>query len=111
MTNMEMIWIAKLPATVKQKRKVFISCCPVLDVCSQGNTKKEALDNLIEALSLFLISCFERGTINEVLKESGLTPIDKLPGKRKAFPPGFESINVPLPFQIGRKSESDPCHA
>ena len=51
---------------------IFVSCCPVLDVYSQGNTVGEAETNIAEALSAFIGSCQRRGTLHQVLEESGL---------------------------------------
>ena len=48
-----------------------VSCCPALDVYSQGDTKEESLSNLREAVQLFIASCYERGTLADVLKDSG----------------------------------------
>lgn len=59
----------ELPVRIKRKTKNFVSCCPTLDIHSQGKTKKEAIYNIIEAISLFLITCFEKGTLEAVLKE------------------------------------------
>src|SRR3990172_2232757 len=101
----------KLPASVKKKGKYFISCCPILDVCSQGETKSKALENLAEAVSLFLASCFERGTLDEVLKSCGFTPTKSLTAKQKPFPERFESIDVPIPFWIKHKKGHEVCHA
>ena len=53
----------KLPARVRKKGKWFISSCPPLDVHSQGRTKDEAERNLVDALTSFFISCYERGTL------------------------------------------------
>lgn len=61
----------RLPAGVKKKGRIFISQCPLLDVHSQGGTCAQALDNLHEAVKLFLQSCLERGTLERVLRESG----------------------------------------
>ena len=46
-----------------------VSVCPPLDVFSQGETEEAALANLAEALQLFIESCIERGTLEEVLKD------------------------------------------
>jgi len=62
---------ARLPFVVKKRQKWYLSSCPLLDVHSQGPTREEAIDNLKEALSLFLTSCFERGTLDKVLKQCG----------------------------------------
>ena len=55
---------------------LYVSHCDPLDVCSQGDTEEEAVENLIEAVQIFLSTCYEMGTLNEVLKECGLTPSD-----------------------------------
>jgi len=57
---------------VKKEGVYFIASCPVLDVHSQGRMKKTAVENLVEALQLFMETCFERGTLDEVLKDAGL---------------------------------------
>ncbi len=115
-TEMQIAMKMKVPATVKKKGKFYVSCCPILDVCSQGETKKKALDNLVEALSLFFKSCLERGTLDEVLKESGFVPVRTgIMGKRvakKPFPSRFESLDIPIPFQIiHKKDEHHQCPA
>lgn len=86
----------KLPISIKKKAKVFISYCSVLDVCSQGKTEKEAKKNLMEALRLFLISCFERGTLDAVLKECGFKAVQKT----FRFPKDGRFITVPIPFNV-----------
>ena len=63
---------AILPCTIKKRKKWFLASCTVVDMHSQGETEKEAKDNLIEALTLFFVSCFERGTLDNVLKDCGL---------------------------------------
>jgi predicted RNase H-like HicB family nuclease len=90
-----------LPATIKKKAKYFVSCCPILDVWSQGESLEKAADNLREALQLFLIDCFERGTLDKVLKESGFTAVKKPLSKRQRVIPQHE-IEVPLPFIIDK---------
>ena len=52
----------------------YISVCPPLDVFSQGETEEAALANLAEALQLFVESCYERGTLEGVLKDCGFVP-------------------------------------
>ena len=44
-----------LPFSIKKKANYFVSSCPVLDVWSQGETKEKAIENLREALQLFLL--------------------------------------------------------
>lgn len=67
---------------------MFISRCPLLDVYSQGRTKKKAIDNLKEALKLFIESCYERGTLGKVLRQSG-----------------FQTSNIESPTLVDRKHD------
>jgi len=62
----------RLPAKIRKKGRWFVSSCPSLDVHSQGHTKEEARRNLVDALVFFLESCFERGTLDAVLRGSEL---------------------------------------
>ena len=60
-----------VPAAAHFDGERFISSCELLGVMSQGETEKVALDNLVEAIQGFLETCFEMGTLDEVLKECG----------------------------------------
>jgi len=95
-----------LPFKIKKEAKYFISHCPPLDVWSQGKTENKAISNLIEAVRLFLVDCFERGTLEKVLKDCGFVALRK-PTKRHKPSPADE-INVPLPFIIDQ--EMARCH-
>ena len=64
----------ELRAKIRKKGARFISSCPLLDVFSQGRTRHEAGRNLVDALASFLTSCYERGTLDAVLRESGILP-------------------------------------
>ena len=44
----------KLTVLIEREGNEFVSRCPELNIASQGNTKKEALNNLQEAVELFL---------------------------------------------------------
>jgi predicted RNase H-like HicB family nuclease len=87
-----------LPARVRKKGKWFVSSCDPLDVHSQGRTREEAERNLQDALSSFLSSCFERGTLDDVLRESGFVARAGRPSKRS----GARSIAVPVSFSVRR---------
>lgn len=99
----------KLPYEITKRPKWFLASCPVLDVHSQGDTADIAKRNLVEALSLFLVSCFKRGTLDEVLKKCGFSPIPKAPGPLKTIPiMGRQNyLSVPIPFQVEPRTE---CH-
>ncbi len=94
----------KLPVKVTKRPKWFIASCPILDIFSQGETEKQAKNNLAEALTLFFISCFERGTLDSVLKESGFKPAHL----QHAYHPPEEPwdadnfIDLPIPFLVNQ---------
>jgi len=99
----------KVPAEIFKDGSVYVSCCPVFDVYSQGNTEEEAKNNLVEALTGFLITCYEMGTLSEVLRESGFAPADK----SILDEPDDQAVNfidVPLPFMY-TKNYPIKCHA
>lgn len=82
-----------VPAEVREDGDHFVSLCPPLDVYSQGPSEEAALDNLVEALQLFVESCFARGTLDQVLKDCGFEP-DSDPGSIE----GQRLIQVPFPL-------------
>jgi predicted RNase H-like HicB family nuclease len=90
----------ELPAKVRKKGPWFISSCPLLDVFSQGQTREEAKRNLVDALASFLISCYERGTLDAVLRESGIVPARGLKSRRTNARGGETAVRVPLPFAV-----------
>jgi predicted RNase H-like HicB family nuclease len=61
----------QLFGVVKREGDWFIAHCPPLDVTTQGKSLAQAKKNLGEAAELFLISCIERGTLGQALKELG----------------------------------------
>jgi len=95
-------FIMKLPLKLEKKGEWFISSCPIIDVYSQGKTAKEAKENIIDAVSLFFLSCFERGTLDAVFKECGFRPLMK---KRitKPLKEPENYINVSIPFEVNTK--------
>ncbi|MEA2014342.1 MAG: hypothetical protein U9N38_03435 [Thermodesulfobacteriota bacterium] len=98
----------QVPATIKRKSKWFVASCPVLDIHSQGDTKQKAKENLIEALSLFFVSCHERGTLDAALKECGFETLreeksDILKLSKEDY------IDIPIPFLI-KYGDHQGCH-
>ena len=102
----------KVPVEIKKRGKWFIAACPVLDIVTQGETTEKAKKNLGHALTLFLVSCFERGTLEDVLSQCGFRPslvaapqTTKKPVRREDY------LNVPIPFLVNKMAGSDHCHA
>ena len=102
--NIAVFFQLRVPIIIEKDTDInkYVATCPVLDVWSQGSTKKKAEKNIREAVSLFLLSCFERGTLNEVLVECGFKPIigktPSLPKGRKS--PHQKNIQVPIPLEV-----------
>ena len=76
----------RLPVKIRKKGKWYVSSCVSLDVHSQGHTKEEARRNLVDALVLFLESCFDRGTLGAVLRKASFAPARRPPRCRRLHP-------------------------
>lgn len=92
------------PIQIIQKERWYVASCSMLDVHSQGDTAEQAQKNLFEALTLFLTSCFERGTLEAVLKESGFRP------EKRALPSEGNMIHVPIHL-LQHPNYSHQCRA
>ena len=92
----------KLFGVMKRKGDWYVAHCPPLDLTTQGRTLAEAKKNLVEASELFIVSCLERGTLDQALKELGFVPSKAKPANiPNAFP-----IAIPVPFSF---EKSLPC--
>ena len=92
----------QLPYATKRDGASHVARCPALDVYSQGPSHRKAVTNLADALRLFLMSCYERGTLDQVLRDSGFRPAS--PTRRtstmKTASKQFDTLMVPLPFLV-----------
>jgi len=106
-------FVAKLPCKLTKRKNWILASCSVFDVHSQGETETQAKKNLAEALSLFLISCYERGTLDAVLKQCGFKAIQKDSAVQKHTLPRApkDYVTVPLPFVINSVAQGHSCHA
>lgn len=93
----QVMFSVTLPITITKKDDTHISYCPPLDIYSQGDTREEAEKNIIEAVKLFIDTCFERGTLDAVLKECGFQPIHK---PAKPTEPKTHTVTVPLSYKV-----------
>ena len=76
-----------LRANFHRERDQWIGWCPDLDVTTQGDTRREAEENLREAASLFVATCQEMGSLEDVSREAGLCPL-----------PEVKTFRIPLPL-------------
>ena len=88
-----------LPAEIRKKGKWYVACCPAFDVVTQGETAAKAKENLRDALREFLLSCFERQTIDAVLRAAGLMPVSEyLPQAKPSKLRNVVPMEVEVPF-------------
>ena len=106
MSSQNITLTVSLPFELKKRDKWYLSKCPVLDVHSQGETKEKALENLKEAVELFIITCFERGTLDEVLKQCGFT----LSKQKRTSKSSNNTINIPIHL-LAHRNASVECRA
>jgi len=106
---MEIVISIKVPIEIKKRRKWYVAFCPVLDVGSQGETEVKAIKNLKEALRLFLVTCIEHGTLDDVLKDCGFEFKKRRQIKTKVSSEKLRNIQVPLPY-FQTKGDCH-CHA
>lgn len=98
-----------VPVDIEEKEGVFIAFCKPLDVFTQGTTKAQAEQNIIEALELFLSLCAEMGTLEQVLNACGFKP-----EKNSVAPlnPHGKYVDIPLPFICANHNNTlTKCHA
>lgn len=105
----------QLFGVVKKESGWYIAHCPPLDITTQGRTEAEAKRNLAEASELFVVSCFERGTFEQALRELGWSVVAgrpaARPGKRSVIPrKGSFRFPVPVPFDF-EKADVTPKSA
>jgi len=99
MSSNELVITVMLPFGLTKRRGHYLASCAILDVHSQGETAEKAKANLVEALSLFLISCLEREALDTVLKECGFKVASARPKQARQE----NYVKVPIPFQASHK--------
>ncbi len=91
-----------LTCRVKKEGDWYVSECLSLPVASQGRTDTEAMASLMEAIQLFVESCLDRGTLEQVLVKHHWKPTLRPP---RDVPPGTFALPVPLPHVVKRHLE------
>ena len=84
--------------SIKKDGGCFIVSNDALDVVTQGESEEEALSNFREVATLFVESCYRRGTLYEVLNEPGV-PLS--PDARKS---GEDTMEIPMPLAAREKT-------
>lgn len=60
-----------LPVTIFREGDAFVAYTPALDLSSVGDSLEEAQRNFSEAAKLFVETCIEKGTLDDVLADMG----------------------------------------
>ena len=79
-----------VPFRVKVHRDRVVAHCEILDVVAEGPDRETAHNRLVEALQLFVESCYVGGTLEKVLKDAGFVqggPDDELSDEEQIVVP------------------------
>ncbi len=85
-----------MPFEIEQDGNAYVSSCPPLDVFSQGDTEEEAMENLGEAVNMFLESCIRRQTLEKVLSERGFEMVAEPNRPQLQYSEDEQSIEIPI---------------
>ena len=81
---------------VFKEGRMFVAHSPELDVSSCATTERKAIENLQQAVSLFLDEAERKGSLTQILKEAGFSRHRQtLVGPK---PIHTERITMPLPL-------------
>lgn len=86
-----------IPVQIIKEKEGFIAYTPALELCSQGDTYKEAQKMLEESVSIFFEEIIEKGTLEEVLQSCGWEKVKKewKPPERVVISDKKESFTIP----------------
>ena len=72
---MQLRLVAQLRGVIRRDKdaNVFVSYCPALNIFSQGKSDDQAQQALGSAVGLFLHSCYERGQLDQALRDAGFS--------------------------------------
>lgn len=96
----------KLAVFVTKRRKWHLAVCPILDLAAQGPTPEKAVASLRNAVRGFVADCFERGVLDEVMKNAGFGPSES--GTRRVAP--MRPVGMPRRFRKGDQILSVPFY-
>lgn len=96
-----------VPVKLHKEGAWFYSSCRLFDVHSQGKSEAEAIKNIVEAVQLFVESCFGRGVLEQVLKDCGFKPASRQQtAVQKSITSSSERmIDVPLPLLVANHAQ------
>lgn len=97
-----------------RRQSSFLTCCPALGLYSQGRTERTAKKAMASAIMSFFRCCYDRGTLNAVLKKRGFRAAESVEidttglvtdqlGSGESF-----KLDVPIPL-IAESQEKEQC--
>lgn len=92
----------KVPVRLHQDGAWTIASCDILDLHGQGAEQNAAIAALVEAMQAFVETCFEMGTLDEVLRQCGFRPGDPPDGAEMPW------LSVPVSL-VARGEPNHPC--
>jgi len=98
----------RIAFTLKEEGDWVIASCPALDVHSQGKDAEEAAKNLSEAVSLFVQSCYERGSLGQVMKDCGFSSTRERDNQLGLSAQG-RVLDIPLYLLSDRNAAAQAC--
>ncbi len=64
----------QVPIRLHHDGRFAVASCDLLDLHGQGDDDSQAISSFIEALQVFAETCYEMGTLDQVLREAGFHP-------------------------------------
>ena len=67
---------AKFTAILRSEEDMYVAYTPELDIASQGQTQRESLENLKEAVNIFLENASQEEIEGRISEESWITQFE-----------------------------------
>lgn len=93
------IQLKNVPVLIKPKRDYWLAYCPMVDIMTQAETKKQVKENIKEAIMIFFEETIRHNTFFAALHEIGWKkqPPSKIPTQFRDVEPQSLRMNVPIP--------------
>jgi predicted RNase H-like HicB family nuclease len=101
----------RVPVRIYKDEAAYVAHCPIFDVVSQGKSESEARKNITEALVLFIETCYSKGTLDTVLKQSGFKrgPDVVIRTKDICLEKGQKMVTVPVHLLMQQNNRLQEC--
>jgi hypothetical protein len=93
-TRIRVAYDLKVGMRQDEQTGLHIAFCPALDLFAQGTTEDQAKDSIKSAISLYLVTCYERGVLDRQLRLRGAKPVP--PGRETEGPAGGDVASADL---------------